>query len=197
MSIADFYLDFGIDGGDPNHMDNFLAAHAPRDGDGGAARGAGGRAGSIGKRKHSDAGATTCPACKKEFKTGDAMHEHLTCKQDATHKTYREENPSFATSKISKGSKAGTSSEKKTPAHVSAVPQASAAAIRAQVEFYLSDQALVGRCRWSGMEQCKDFPVLREMARGAGQWVLNPLTSNPRTKTVKPQSSTLDPQPSN
>jgi hypothetical protein len=35
MSIAEFYLDYGLDAEDPDHMNKFLAAYAPGGGGGG------------------------------------------------------------------------------------------------------------------------------------------------------------------
>lgn len=80
MSLAEFYLDQGIDPGDPYHMDAWLAGQreslAGFDVDeieryGGAPK------------------TIQCPACSKVFKKDEHMQEHLKSKKDADHTSYR------------------------------------------------------------------------------------------------------------
>jgi hypothetical protein len=62
-------------------------------------------------------------------------------------------------------------------------------ALRQQLEYYLSDRALVKVCQFSGQMIVKDHHMLREMARAPGQWArLSFLANYPKLKALLPSA---------
>ena len=183
MSIAEFYLDHGIDPDDPDGMENFLAGtFGDFSGPGSYSWGAGSSAGRKrpssevdnflaatfgGKRARGEGdGGRTCPACKKTFGSSSAMQQHYSGKQDARHAEHRRE------------------AKDKTTAEAHAQRPAE---IRQQIEYYLSDAALFKWCKWQGKTIGKDVSLLWEMAKDPGQWVrLSFLASYPKLQTLVP-----------
>ena len=110
-----------------------------------------------------------------------AMRDHYNSKQDTAHRDHRS-----ADGKKPKYFPRGAPAGQEQPYSMT-----SDAALRQQLEFYLSDNALLKRCQWSGETNCKDFPVVREMGRGAGWVRLSFLATFPRLQACGPSVSRL------
>lgn len=113
------------------------------------------------------------------------MGDHFRNKNDAVHTAYRQKNGRNPTS----SSSIGVGISRNIVPRVGGVHGSSEFALRQQLEYYLSDQALVKVCQFSGQTIVKDYLVLREMSRAPGQWVrLSFLASFPKLMALLPSA---------
>ena len=120
------------------------------------------------------------------------MAAHCQDKMDDAHKNYRTKRGGSSDGGRGRGQAAPRQNVGyASPPRVGSVVShgSSDALLRQQIEFYLSDDALLKVCQLSGQAIARDHHMLREMGRAPGQWVrLSFLAELPKLKGLLPSA---------